>query len=144
MNGLVVWEVKDRKIFRIDYSQAEDPLQLLRLVLKEQAKIPGDYYFSLVDFAYKSYSQEFINEYKRVAREISNKKIIISAYLGLIPDLFLAAKEAAEEIKKGHGGNIQFFEAEFTAIEWLLSFSLKDEASKKGAGEGFEPSTTRI
>jgi len=125
MDGLVVWEIQDRKILRVDYGQnTEDPAQLLRAVIAEHYKTEEETCYSLIDFAYKDFPRSFVDEYKVLAAEISGKKVIISAYLGLLPELYSAAAEVLAEVKcKEKEAWIAFFESEAAAIEWLLSFN---------------------
>ena len=120
MEGLTRWEHEGFTVLRADYSLVKDPLQLLHAIMQEQYSAEGDCCYSLIDFGYRTFTENFIQEYHDLAVDLASKKKLYAAYLGLPQDHYEDAKRILASVDGK--ATVAFFESEPAAIKWLLSF----------------------
>ena len=120
MDGLTWWEHEGMKILRADYSLVKDPLQLLHAIMQEQYTAEGTCCYSLIDFGYRTFPENFIREYEELAADLVLHKKLVAAYLGLLPEYYPVAARIVARID--NKATTAFFESEPAAIKWLLSF----------------------
>lgn len=120
MEGLTHWEYEGITILRADYGLVKDPSQLLHAIMQEQYSAEGECCYSLIDFGYRTFSENFVQEYYELVTDLTTKKRIYAAYLGLPMEHYEDAKRILASIDGK--ATIAFFESEPAAIKWLLSF----------------------
>ncbi len=121
MDGLTWLDLAGFRILRADYGVAKDPIQLMHATKQEQYLTKEYWVYCLVDFALKPFSESFVDEYRETSRNLLSEKKIVAAYIGLIPELFEAAKGIIERLDPARA-QVEFFETEPAALAWLISF----------------------